>query len=264
MKDREYYRHRRLVIAYAERGLVAAALAAALVLAGFGISRLFVKGETRSVAGRNPEGHLPERQESAQPEEEEGWQLGFPFTVVLDAGHGGTDSGTNVTVGGKLIEEKDITLSVTEKVKAALEECGVTVIMTRQADEYVSLDDRVAVSNREKPGFFLSLHCNAFEDDDSVDGLECYYWKNDEAGQEYAKMLAAAVEELEDVNVRGAKEGNYQVLRENTVPAVLVEMGFLSNRAEQKKLTDEEYQQRLAEKLVQGLLERAIENSIGG
>ena len=91
--------------------------------------------------------------------------------VVIDAGHGGSDGGT---VSGDVIE-KDINLSVALKLKAILEVNDIKVIMTRSNDEKVSLAQRAAAANDFHADFFISLHCNYYEDDNRVAGLECYY-----------------------------------------------------------------------------------------
>lgn len=207
------------------------------------------------------EGTVPSQEETVP--EETGQEPSEPehsFTVVVDAGHGGNDSGTNVTIGGELIEEKHITLEVAEKVKDLLEERDITVLMTRVRDEYVSLDERTQISRDSEADLFLSIHCNSFEKDTSVSGLECYYWVDDEEGLDYASSIQKAVKEIEGLRARGVRESshksnNYEVLRENDRPAVLIEMGFITNDEEREKLQDDEYQQLLAEKFVQGIME---------
>ncbi len=179
------------------------------------------------------------------------------YTVVLDPGHGGMDSGSSVTLDGELVEEKNVTLAICQRIRELLEQQGVTVLMTRETDVEVSLEERAELSNREEADFFLSIHCNSFEDDASVSGLECFYWKRDDEGKEYAESIRDAVTEIEDLKVRGVSEGNYQVLRDNQRPAVLVETGFLTNQEECGNLLSEKYQGELAEKIVQGVLELA-------
>ena len=220
--------------------------------------------EVQEVRGKNVEGTEPSEVETSSMEEQkeetqETEQPEYKFTVVVDAGHGGNDSGTNVTINGELIEEKHITLDVAEKVRDLLEEQGIDVLMTRVRDEYVSLDERTQLSNENMTDLFLSIHCNSYDDDTSVSGLECYYWEDDQEGMDYAASIQEAVKEIEGLRARGIRESshksnNYEVLRENDRPAVLIEMGFITNDEEREKLLDDAYQQMLAEKFVQGIL----------
>lgn len=267
-RQRDY--RKRIIIAYAARGVVALALVldVFLVVCGCLYLRDLGKRDKSQEVSKNdviptvPQESLPEE---SIPETEPENALGFDFTVVVDPGHGGNDSGTNVTTPDRgLIEEKYITLDVAEKVQALLEEQGVNVIMTRTRDEYVSLDERVEISRNPDVDLFFSIHCNSYEEDTSVYGLECYHWKDDGEGQDYAQAVADALGGLEDLRVRGVKNGDYQVLRENDKPATLIEMGFITNPQDLEKLLSDEYQQKLAEKFVEGILNMAREKMLSG
>ena len=177
------------------------------------------------------------------------------FCVVVDAGHGGSDGGT---VSGKAVE-KDINLSVALKLKAILENDNIEVILTRSSDENISLTDRISVANDSNADFFISLHCNYYEKDAQIAGLECYYNNsNATESKEYADSIINAVSLSEDIKTRYAKTAGYYVLRNTQKPAVLVEMGFLSNYSESQKLLDDDYQESLAQRIAEG-----ISNEIG-
>ncbi len=169
--------------------------------------------------------------------------------VVLDAGHGGYDGGTFLDD----VIEKDITLAVVEKMKALLEEHDITVILTRETDDFVSLEDRVLISNGEKTDLFVSIHCNAFEGDSTVKGIECYFPENDEVSRDVASTIMKNIK-VDGLRNRGAKEEDYYVTMHNNAPAVLMELGFLSNPAECERLNDSAYQQTLAEQMVKGIM----------
>lgn len=171
--------------------------------------------------------------------------------IVIDAGHGGNDGGT---VSGDIIE-KDINFAIALKVQAALEEQGVTVIMTRTYDDYVSLDDRVYTANQSDADLFVSLHCNYFEDDSSVDGLETFYCANAEGSQRFAESIADVARQQDEIAVRGATQNAYYVTRHTTMDAILIEMGFMSNTTECQKLISENYQSLLAQTIVDGILQ---------
>ena len=146
------------------------------------------------------------------------------FCVIIDAGHGGSDGGT---VSGKIIE-KDINLSVALKLKTILEDNNIKVVLTRSSDENISLAQRTSIANESNADFFISLHCNYYEDDAQIAGLECYYNSPDATeSKAYAESIIHAVSLSNDVKTRYAKTGNYYVLRNTQIPAVLVEMGFL-------------------------------------
>lgn len=176
--------------------------------------------------------------------EEEGW------TVVLDAGHGGKDVGTEA---GK-IYEKDINLNVVKLMQEILEEQGVKVVMTRDTDDFLKLQERVDVANEEDPDLFVSIHCNSYEDDSSIKGLECYYPEGSKLGEEYAKYLMETVKQCKDIASRSYREETYYVTEHTEAPAILVEMGFMTNSSECKKLNSKSYQQILAEELSAGIL----------
>lgn len=171
--------------------------------------------------------------------------------IALDAGHGGNDGGT---FSGDILE-KDITLAVTEYMKELLEQRGAAVIMTRTTDEYVGLDERANMANQSAAELFVSIHCNSYEDDTSIKGLECYYQKDSAEGKKLAENIVGALEAKGNVDSRGAKPENYYVLKHTGIPAVLIELGYLSNRSERQQLVSREYQQKLAEELVESILQ---------
>ncbi|MCM1499958.1 MAG: N-acetylmuramoyl-L-alanine amidase [Clostridium sp.] len=179
------------------------------------------------------------------------------FCVVIDAGHGGSDGGT---VSGEVIE-KDINLSVALKLKAILEDNNIAVILTRSSDENISLAQRTSVANESNADFFISLHCNYYEDDARIAGLECYYNSSDEKeSKAYAESIINAVSLNDDIKARDAKAEGYYVLRNTQMPAVLVEMGFLSNYSECKKLISDDYQEMMSQKIAEGILNKLKDN----
>ncbi len=171
--------------------------------------------------------------------------------IVLDAGHGGKDQGT---CSGDVLE-KDINLSVVEKLAWVLEEHGIEVILTRVDDTKVGLEERAAFANGKEADLFVSIHCNFCEDDAGVRGLECYYQDGSSGGENLAKNIVMRMDEEEKVECRGIRTANYRVLRKTNMPAVLVELGYFSNRTECGLLAEEEYQALLAKRIAEGILE---------
>jgi N-acetylmuramoyl-L-alanine amidase len=173
------------------------------------------------------------------------------YTVILDAGHGGSDQGTAY----EEYLEKDINLAVTLKVEEQLELHGARVILTRSEDEHVGLKERTTLANQYEADLFVSLHCNFYEKDDTISGLECYYYNDASTGKAYAEGIFQVVSDRGNVVMRDVKPEDYYVLRNTNAPAVLVEMGYLSNQSDRLNLLSESYQETLAEDLAQGILE---------
>lgn len=170
--------------------------------------------------------------------------------VVLDAGHGGEDGGTVEQAA----TEKEINLAVVLKLKELLEEQGIRVVLTRDKDIFMKLEERVQIANGEKADLFISIHCNYYEKDSSIYGLECYYCKSGEEGKHYAERIMETIEESKNIVSRNVKPADYYILKNTTVPAVLVEIGYLSNYNERNQLMSEEYQEKLAGELVKGIV----------
>lgn len=162
--------------------------------------------------------------------------------VVLDAGHGGKDPGE--VVGD--IQEKDINLQIALKMKKLLEANGITVIMTREEDVFVSLEERAVNANGYDAALFVSVHCNSYDDSAAVSGFEVYYYQDKQA-KSIADAICSDLEETGQLKMRGVKTKELYVIKNTTMPAILLEMGFLTNEAERQKLCSDEYQQMLAE-----------------
>lgn len=115
-------------------------------------------------------------------------------------------------------------------------------------------NDVAPVANDSNADFFISLHCNYCEKDAQIAGLECYYNNSNAAeSKAYAESIINAVSLSEDIETRYAKTEGYYVLRNTQMPAVLVEMGFLSNYSESQKLLDDDYQESLAQRIAEGI-----------
>lgn len=172
--------------------------------------------------------------------------------IVLDAGHGGRDQGTSA---GEILE-KEINLSVVKKLAEELEDAGATVILTREEDVKIGLEERAAFANQNEADIFISLHCNYCEDDAGVQGLECYYREGSDDGRILAEQIVQSVETEDGIKNRGTRTADFRVLRRTDMPAVLIEMGYLSNKTERERMADETYQKLLAEKIAEGILKQ--------
>ena len=168
--------------------------------------------------------------------------------VAVDAGHGGTDNGT---MAGSDILEKDLNLIMADKVAAALESYGATVIRTRPNDSYVSLDNRVAIANNNMVDLFISCHQNSAGANSSANGVETYF------NTPFSQPLASSVQNqlAQYLNNRGAKGYNFQVTREKQYPSILIEFCFLSNPNDEAFMLDSANQDALAAAVAQGVLD---------
>ena len=169
--------------------------------------------------------------------------------VVLDAGHGGTDYGA-IREG---VNEKDITLDVTQKVDLILRSKGYKTSLVRNDDTFVSLEDRVAFSEAESPELFVSIHVNSAVSSDP-NGIETHYY------HDYSKNLAEIihkhmVKNLSSSNDRGLFKSKFYVINHTTVPAILCEIGFLSNDSERIELVSESRKQKTAKAIAEGIIE---------
>lgn len=147
--------------------------------------------------------------------------------LCLDFGHGGSDSGA---VGIMGVLEKDLVLEIGKMVLNILKEKGVNVVVTRLKDEFVPLKTRCDISNNSKADLFVSLHCNAFTNS-SANGLEVFHYPASEKGKAVANTILnnLVIDNLYTVN-RGVKTSSgFYVLRKTVAPAVLVELGFITN-----------------------------------
>jgi N-acetylmuramoyl-L-alanine amidase len=168
--------------------------------------------------------------------------------IVLDPGHGGEDTGA--LSNDELTEEKEVTLSTAEKVKSALEAAGATVYLTHTSDELVQLGDICTFSEEKKADVFISLHADSTDYANDATGITTYYYYGEE------KTLAQTIQDsFADLPLdsRGISYGNYQVLRENLQPSILIEMGYMNNDNDLSELVSDTYQEQLADSITAGL-----------
>lgn len=169
-------------------------------------------------------------------------------TIVIDAGHGGRDVGA-IGIGG--IYEKDLTLKTALALEETLESLGAQVYMTRDDDSYVLLESRSLFANTMHADAFISIHYNSFPDVPSVTGIGTYYHEG--LDESLADTLQQSIVIHSESLDRGIEYGDFQVLRLNTRPGALVELGFISNTASEKMLQTDAYQHKLVRGIVNGL-----------
>lgn len=174
------------------------------------------------------------------------------FKVVIDPGHGGKDVGAQ-GVSGKY--EKDFTLSLSEKVKNLLDkESHIVAFMTRSDDRFLSRESlyRPKFANKLKADLFVSIHGNTFEDA-TVSGTEVFYYHNN--SRMLAEILQKHVVEATGFRDRGAKKEDFFVLTDTEMPSALIEVGYLTNPEDESKMWDDDFQNKVAMAIVEGIKE---------
>ena len=170
-------------------------------------------------------------------------------TVVVDAGHGGKDSGAYRRYGPP---EKMVTLDVAQRLEGKLRESQLNTVMTRDSDVFIPLNDRVARENAQKNAVFVSIHFN-----DSrrrkTRGFETYYHSG--ASVDLASQIQQKLMTIPNSANGGIHSANFRVLRLANCPAVLVECGYLSNRSEGNQARDSEYRELLADRIAEAIVE---------
>ncbi|MFZ5645205.1 MAG: N-acetylmuramoyl-L-alanine amidase [Bacillota bacterium] len=191
-------------------------------------------------------------------------------TIVIDPGHGGRDSGSR-SPSGTL--EKDITLEVSKRLATILGQSGSVVLLTRECDTWLADPDaphkkrsdlikRVDIANNNNADAFISIHVNSFVHDRSERGAQTF----SQPGSENSKILSGYLQqELTRVlgnTKRKPKEIDY-FIRHSKVPAVIVEIGFLSNPSEEKLLLNSAYQSKIAFAIYSGLVKYYADRELG-
>ncbi|WJP97011.1 N-acetylmuramoyl-L-alanine amidase [Macrococcus bovicus] len=163
-------------------------------------------------------------------------------TIILDPGHGGSDQGASSQTGTL---EKDVTLKTALMLRDKLKKEGAKVVMTRSTDEFVSLDDRKGTGD-----LFVSLHSDALSDK-APHGLTVYY--SHESQKVLADTLHFSIKKKALLSDRGVRQEKFQVIDQTRMPAVLLELGYISNPTDEKMMTDPLYRQIVTTSIVDGL-----------
>jgi N-acetylmuramoyl-L-alanine amidase len=168
--------------------------------------------------------------------------------VVLDAGHGGNDPGA---VRGD-VQEKEVTLQIINKLKKVLESKGARIVLTRSDDTFVSLEDRVKITNTVSPNLFLSVHINSLESTSNIYGIETYF-QTDQSRPLADRVHGSLVSGLGAPD-RSVRKARFYVINHTPIPAILAEVGYITNKAERDRLISSDYQQKVASALARGVM----------
>lgn len=182
--------------------------------------------------------------------------------IILDPGHGGSDEGAKV----HFFMEKSLTLMTSLLLRKHLTEMGYRVIMTRSKDVFIPLHRRVSIANKTKAVLFVSVHYNSSPSPDAH-GIEIFYYNGNQPAraQQSRKLGNFILKELISQThalSRGVKSGNFHVIRETSMPAVLVEGGFMTNKEERSNLRDKGYLEKIAKGTALGI-DKYVKNVLG-
>jgi N-acetylmuramoyl-L-alanine amidase len=170
--------------------------------------------------------------------------------VAIDAGHGGPDVGA--TRNG--IYEKDIALAISKQLGRILQQMGYAVTYTRTEDIDLDLEPRVQIAESARASAFVSVHVNSLDANASqVNGVETYHAPSASLGKNLAELVHQQIIASTGANDRGVRSARFHVIIKTSMPAILVETGFITNPAEASRLVDSAYQERMAEAIARGV-----------
>ena len=179
------------------------------------------------------------------------------YKVFIDPGHGGVDNGA---VQNGVLED-EINLQISKKIEAKLKAKGVEVKMSRNDDTYLSLTERTRMANNLGSDIFVSIHQNSATSS-SAKGIETYYYSPRQDSKELATDIQADLIQSTNATNRGVKTANYAVIKTAQMSSSLVECGFISNPTEAQNLSSSSYQDKVAEGIVNGIMDYLKENVI--
>lgn len=176
------------------------------------------------------------------------------IVVMIDPGHGGKDPGA---IGIDGLQEKNVILPISLRIAKLLEQKGIQAVLTRDSDYFVDLQPRVDLAERANADLFVSIHANSLPTRPDISGLETYYF---DSGSRLAQTIHNSVLQNTNVRDRRVRKARFYVLRKSSMPAVLVEVGFVTGREDSPKLATSAHQNQLAEAIVQGILQYIRQN----
>lgn len=175
--------------------------------------------------------------------------------IVIDPGHGGKDFGSEAA---RVVTEKELNLKTAKIVVAYLRQMGFQVVMTRDEDRFVPLAMRTRLANNQRADLFLSIHYNSAPSP-AAEGIEIFYYRSDmqrprmHASKQLAQKVLQTLKAETGAKSRGVKEGNLAVIRETTMPAILIECGFLTNPKECERIKQASYMKKVARGIAMGV-----------
>lgn len=237
MRRKRRRRRRRRILRRILTTLMTLFMAVVIIGLSLGLAKMILNRED-GVSVISKEIHLP-------------WSYSLgTVDIVLDAGHGGKDQGTS---SGEVLE-KQINLQIAKKAQKILEKAGYKVGMVREDDTFVKLGERAEYANSKEAEVYVSIHCNSSESGEG-DGIETYYAEEKtESSQKLAELVQKHVVLQTNARDREARTADYAVISKTEMPAALVEIGFLSDAEERALLQEEDYQEKIAAGIADGII----------
>jgi N-acetylmuramoyl-L-alanine amidase len=181
------------------------------------------------------------------------------YIIVIDEGHGGTDSGAvdlvNVTEGDAIATyEKDLNRKVGEKVIKKLKDMGIQVVSTRENDNTVSLGNRCKIANNAKADIFVAIHHNAGTS--QAHGIETWIYRDSKnpLTQKLGENIHSEMVLKSSFTDRHLQKSGFYVLKNTNMPAALVELGFITNTKEEAIINTDQFQENLSDGIISGIL----------
>ncbi|MEN6461154.1 MAG: M56/M15 family metallopeptidase [Syntrophomonas sp.] len=192
--------------------------------------------------------------------------------VVIDPGHGGDDVGAvfiSADAKTNQVTEKDLNLDIALKLYEILKKAGIKVEMTRMDDRNLTLDERINMANENNAALVISIHNNS-SPNRATHGTECYFYSNSDlqnsvlTNRRFTELLQKKLVAQLQTEDRGVKEVNSRILRESNAPAVMVNVGYFTNKADRQNLMDAAFQDRTARALYDGIIQALNEMADAG
>lgn len=181
------------------------------------------------------------------------------LVVAIDPGHGGADPGA---VGIGDIHEADLVLPIAQQVAALLERQGIQAVLTRSSDVEIDLEPRVQTAEQVQADLFVSIHANSVGmERPEVNGTETYYYSS---GEQLAEVIQSNIVSGVGTNDRGVRQARFYVLRRTSMPAVLVETGYVTGSEDAPRLADPNFRNQMAIAIARGILQYIQQQAMAG
>lgn len=180
--------------------------------------------------------------------------------IVIDPGHGGRDPGA---IGINSLKETDVNLAIALETARVLGSLKLRVVLTRNDERTLALEDRVAIAEQVNASAFVSIHANsAGLDRPNINGVETYHYPGSEAGEKIATAIQNSITQSLQVVDRGVKTANFFVLRNTSMPATLVETGFVTGAQDAARLVNPTFQEQMARAIAMGVFQ-SVKQPVG-
>lgn len=177
-------------------------------------------------------------------------QNALSYDVLIDAGHGGKDPGA--VINTESANEKDIVLQISGKIKADLEKNDIRALLTREDDSFIALKDRMNMAENSNAGLIISVHMNVSKDV-TKNGYITFYQDNNPESERLNRLVHDELNRLNLLQDNGSQAGPFYMLTESSVPAIMIDLGYISNPVDLNDIMDQNNQEKIAAALTQSI-----------